>query len=194
MNSNTKCKLGIPSPSAYFHKRMEQVILVDAEDQPIGAMEKMEAHRRGALHRAFSIMIFNSRGEVLLQKRAQGKYHSGGLWTNACCSHPNPGDEMETAVKRRVRHEMGLEVSPAYAFRFIYRAEVGNGLIEHEYDHVYTATSDDAPVINTLEVEQWKLVDTATLLEDVARHPARYTPWFRLILAHPEFLAAHPSG
>lgn len=170
------------------------MILVDAEDQPMGTMEKIEAHRKGALHRAFSIMIFNSKGEVLLQKRAQGKYHSGGLWTNACCSHPNPGDEMEAAVKRRVMHEMGMEVSPTYAFRFIYRAEVGNGLIEHEYDHVYTATSDDTPVINTVEVEQWKLVDTMTLLEDVARHPAPYTPWFRLILGHPEFLAAHASG
>lgn len=173
---------------------MEQVILVDTNDQPVGVMEKLEAHRQGALHRAFSIMIFNSRGEVLLQKRAQGKYHSGGLWTNACCSHPNPGDDLETALQRKLKFEMGLDLLPFFSFKFIYRADVGNGLTEHEYDHVYVGTSDDTPVINTHEVEDWKFMDPTALFEDVANRPAMYTPWFRLILTHPEFVATGPSA
>jgi len=172
---------------------MEQVILVDTNDQPVGAMEKMQAHRQGALHRAFSIMIHNSKGEVLLQKRAQGKYHSGGLWTNACCSHPNPGDEMLAAVQKKLKHEMGMEVLPVFAFKFMYRADVGNGLTEHEYDHVYMGTSDESPEINKHEVQDWKFMDTASLFEDVANRPGVYTPWFRFILAHPDFVATGSS-
>lgn len=173
---------------------MEQVILVDTNDQPVGAMEKMAAHRQGVLHRAFSIMIFNSKGEVLLQRRAQIKYHSGGLWTNACCSHPSPGEDMEAAMQRKLKLEMGLEVFSAFAFKFIYHADVGNGLTEHEYDHVYMGTSDATPVINTHEVEDWKFMDTPALLGDVARRPGLYTPWFRLILTHPEFVTTSSSA
>lgn len=173
---------------------MEQVILVNTKDQAIGAMEKMDAHRRGALHRAFSIMIFNSKGDVLLQKRAQAKYHSGGLWTNACCSHPNPGEDMLAAVQRKLKHEMGLTVLPCFAFRFIYHADVGNGLTEHEFDHVYMGTTDETPEINAHEVEDWKFMDTVSLLEDVANRPEIYTPWFRLILTHPDFVARVSSA
>lgn len=165
---------------------MEQVILVDAHDREIGTMEKMEAHRRGALHRAFSIMVFNSKGEVLLQKRAQGKYHSGGLWTNACCSHPNPGDNMEHSVARKLMSEMGITLSPAFAFKFLYRADVGNGLIEHEYDHVYSGTCDTTPFINPGEVEEWKFMPAAALLEHIDAFPSLYTPWFKMIVMHPE--------
>lgn len=180
--------------SAYFSFQMEKVILVDTEDQPIGTMEKMEAHRQGALHRAFSIMIFNSKGEVLLQKRAKSKYHSGGLWTNACCSHPGPGDDIELATQKKLMLEMGLDVSPVFAFKFLYHADVGKGLIEHEYDHVYIGISDDLPVINTHEVEDWKLMKASALHEHVGAHPGTYTPWFRLILTHPDFVSLNPSG
>lgn len=185
---------GIPSPSAYFHDRMEQVILVNTKDQPVGVMEKMEAHRQGALHRAFSVVIFNSKGEVLLQKRAQAKYHSGGLWTNACCSHPNPGEDMIAAVQRKLKHEMGLTVLPLFIFKFTYHADVGNGLTEHELDHVYTATCDETPQINRQEVEDWKFMDTVSLFEDVVNQPEIYTTWFRLILKHPDFVAAGSSA
>jgi isopentenyl-diphosphate delta-isomerase len=167
---------------------MEHVILVDTNDREIGTMEKMEAHRKGALHRAFSIMVYNSQGDVLLQKRAKGKYHSGGLWTNACCSHPRPGDAIEETTRKKLMAEMGLDILPVYSFKFIYKANVDNGLIEHEFDHVFLGTSDKFPVIDTQEVEEWKFVPAEDLLSDVLRRPGNYTPWFRLILNRPEFL------
>ncbi|MDV3307703.1 MAG: isopentenyl-diphosphate Delta-isomerase [Cyclobacteriaceae bacterium] len=167
---------------------MEHVILVDVHDREIGTMEKIEAHRKGALHRAFSIMVFNSSGEVLLQKRAQDKYHSGGLWTNACCSHPNPGDEIGDAISRKLMSEMGITLVPTFAFKFLYRADVGNGLIEHEYDHVYSGTCDTTPSINPSEVEAWKFMAPAALMEHVEAFPNLYTPWFRIILSHPELV------
>lgn len=164
---------------------MEHVILVDVHDRQIGTMEKMEAHRKGMLHRAFSVMVFNSKGEVLLQKRAQDKYHSGGLWTNACCSHPNPGDDIADAISRKLMSEMGIALTPDFAFKFLYRADVGNGLIEHEYDHVYKGTCDTTPSINPQEVEDWKFITPSTLLEHINTFPALYTPWFRIMLKHP---------
>ena len=117
---------------------MTKVVLVDETDLETGTMEKMEAHLLGVLHRAFSIFIFNSKGEFLLQQRAQGKYHNGGLWTNTCCSHPNPGEDILKAASRRLSEEMGFQTSLSPAFTFIYKASFDNGLTEHEFDHVFT--------------------------------------------------------
>lgn len=164
---------------------MEMVILVDHNDVAIGTMEKMEAHRRGELHRAFSVLVFNSKGEILLQKRALHKYHSGGLWTNACCSHPQPGEKMEDAARRRLREEMGIDLQPEYAYKFIYKTDLDQNLVEHEYDHVYKATFNGEPSINKAEVDDWKFVDLAWLKTDVSRNPEAYTYWFKLILSHP---------
>ena len=165
---------------------MEKVVLVDEFDNAIGTMEKMEAHRQGVLHRAFSILLFNSKGEILLQKRAQGKYHSAGLWTNTCCSHPLPGESVEDAAYRKLKQEMGIELQTEFAYKFIYQAPLDNGLTEHEYDHVLTGTFDGTPHINIQEVEDWKFVHITSLKEDIARHPERYTYWFKLIMNHTE--------
>lgn len=166
---------------------MEKVILVDERDNPIGDMEKMEAHRKGLLHRAFSILVFNSKGEVLLQKRSQGKYHSGGLWTNTCCSHPQPGENLEAAVRKRLKHEMGIDVKPEFVYKFIYRASLTDNLTEHEYDHVFIGTFDGEPDVNDHEVEDWKFINVKILRNDMLRNPDAYTCWFRLIINHPEF-------
>lgn len=165
---------------------MEHVILVDTDNNERGTMEKLEAHRKGVLHRAFSILLFNSSGKILLQKRSQNKYHSAGLWTNTCCSHPLPGESLEVATRRRLREEMGIDMQPEYSHTFIYRAELDRGLIEHELDHVFTGTYDDAPQVNKEEVEDWKYVDLRWLREDILKHPASYTAWFKLIVNHPE--------
>src|SRR6185436_4532771 len=111
---------------------MEYVILVDTDDNDLGTMEKVEAHRKGVLHRAFSVLLFNSKGEMLLQKRARQKYHSAGLWSNACCSHPRPGERMEVATRRKLRQEMGIDVPCEFAYKFIYEVPLENGLTEHE--------------------------------------------------------------
>jgi len=161
---------------------MEQVILVDQDDNAIGTMEKMEAHQKGLLHRAFSVVIVNSKGELLLQKRAQSKYHSGGLWTNACCSHPLPGESLENATHRKLKQEMGIDLKTEYAYKFIYRTTFDSGLIEHECDHVFTGIFDGDPVINTHEVEDWKFISPNELRLDIRLHPGNYTYWFKLIL------------
>lgn len=163
---------------------MEEVILVDRDDNPIGTMEKMEAHRKGLLHRAFSVIIFNSKGEILLQKRAKSKYHSGGLWTNACCSHPLPDETMERATQRKLKQEMGIDLKTEYAYKFIYNTNLDSGLIEHEYDHVFTGVFDGEPVINAQEVEDWKFISPEQLRLDVKLNPEKYTYWFKLILDH----------
>ena len=118
------------------------VILVNEQDEPIGLMEKMEAHEKGLLHRAFSILIFNSNGEMLLQQRASGKYHSPNLWTNACCSHPMPGESLFDAAHRRLKEEMGFDTFLSHAFTFTYRTDFDNGLTEHEIDNVFTGIFD----------------------------------------------------
>lgn len=160
---------------------MEQVILVDNNDNEVGTMEKLEAHQKGLLHRAISVVVFNSKGELLLQKRSRQKYHSGGLWTNACCSHPRPGEPAATAARRRLKEEMGIDVQPEYSFTFTYRAELGNNLTEHEVDHVFTAIFDGQPIINTDEVEDWKFADLNSIRADIARDPKAYTHWFKLM-------------
>jgi isopentenyl-diphosphate delta-isomerase len=161
---------------------MEQVILVDSYDNAIGTMEKMEAHRQGVLHRAFSVVVFNSKGELLLQKRALTKYHSGGLWTNTCCSHPTTSEPIEQTARRRLQYEMGIDVAPAFAFKFTYHASLDHGLTEHELDHVFTATFDGSPHVNPAEVSDWKYVDLQNLRTDMTRVPEHYTAWFKYIV------------
>ncbi len=161
---------------------MEHVILVDSEDKAIGTMEKMEAHRKGILHRAFSILLFNPKGEILLQKRAKEKYHSGGLWTNACCSHPLPNESMENATRRKLWQEMGIDTPTNFVYKFFYQAKLDANLFEHECDHVFTGTFDGKPKINSNEVEDWKFVSLDQLLLDAQQNPEQYTYWFKLIL------------
>jgi len=168
---------------------MEHVILVDQEDNFVGTMEKMEAHRRGVLHRAFSILLFNKKGELLLQKRSQAKYHSGGLWTNTCCSHPLPGETMEHATQRKLKQEMGIDVKAEFAYKFIYQATLDKGLVEHELDHVFIGQFDGVPEINKEEVEDWKFIDLTILRDDIQRQPQAYTAWFMLMINHAELHA-----
>lgn len=165
---------------------MTEVILVDANDNAIGTMEKMEAHEKGLLHRAFSVLIFNSKRELLIQKRASTKYHSGGLWTNTCCSHPTPQESIEQAAKRRLKEEMGIEAEPAFTYKFIYKTDLDKNLIEHEVDHVLTAQFDGEPKVNENEVEDWKYVGLKELQRDAQDNPHLYTEWFKLILKHQE--------
>ncbi|MFA7379355.1 MAG: isopentenyl-diphosphate Delta-isomerase [Bacteroidia bacterium] len=162
--------------------QQEQVILVNESDEPIGEMEKMLAHEQGVLHRAFSVFIFNAKGEVLLQQRALSKYHSPGLWTNTCCSHPRPGETTEQATHRRLKEEMGFDCTLQHKFSFIYKVQFDNGLYEHELDHVYTGVYEDEPSINPDEVNTFKWMKWEQLLEDVNKNMADYTFWLRQIL------------
>ena len=164
---------------------MEHVILVDAIDREIGTMEKMEAHKKGLLHRAFSILLFDDQGRMLIQKRAVGKYHSSGLWTNTCCSHPLPGESLDQATRRRLKEEMGIDLQPAFSHAFIYSAELDQDLIEHEYDHVFVGTFNGTPKVNEKEVQDWKYVDVQWLQRDMETHPDNYTEWFKLIFRQP---------
>ena len=158
----------------------EYVVLVDEQDQQLGIMEKMAAHIVPRLHRAFSIFIFNSKGELLLQQRAMSKYHSPGLWTNTCCSHPYNGETLEQATARRLKEEMGLTCDMHEVFTFVYKAPVGLGLIEHEFDHVWFGQCDDIPVINTDEVAAFKYMSLNDIAEDLKAHPEQYTEWFKI--------------
>lgn len=160
----------------------DQLVLVDKEDNTLGTIEKMAAHEKGLLHRAFSVLIYNSKGEMLIHKRAESKYHCGGLWTNACCSHPMPDESPYDAANRRLMEEMGMQAHLEYCFAFIYKAPFENGLIEHEYDHVFKAITDDLPEPDSSEVSDWKYMSTDVLKKDVKDFPERYTVWFRLIL------------
>ena len=159
----------------------ERVILVDERDVIIGLMPKMEAHRKGVLHRAFSVFIFKSSRELLIQKRSSQKYHSPGLWTNTCCSHQRDGESTIDAANRRLKEEMGLNVDMEEIFSFIYKANLKNGLIEHEFDHVLVGYTDLSPKINVEEVEDWKWVDLSFLEQDLERNPNNYTEWFKII-------------
>lgn len=158
----------------------EEVILVDVQDNATGTMEKMEAHRKGLLHRAFSVFLFNDKGQMLLQQRALNKYHSGGLWTNTCCSHPRPGEKTESAASRRLQEEMGIVTSLEKAFSFVYKAELDNALTEHEFDHVYVGVFDGQPQINPNEVHAFKWEDPLNIRNDIAEHPQCYTAWFKI--------------
>ncbi|MFN3916582.1 MAG: isopentenyl-diphosphate Delta-isomerase [Flavobacteriales bacterium] len=161
---------------------MEYVILVDEQDNPLGLMEKMEAHEKGVLHRAFSVFVFNSNREMLLQQRAFGKYHSGGLWTNTCCSHPRNGESAEEAAHRRLQEEMGFDCALKKVFYFIYKKDLDNHLTEHEFDHVFIGTYDGVPNINPEEVQSYKFVAMSELLQDVKNNGESYTEWFKICL------------
>lgn len=158
----------------------EFVVLVDENDRQVGIMEKMAAHIVPRLHRAFSVFIFNSKGELLLQQRALSKYHSPGLWTNTCCSHPRNGESDQQAAERRLMEEMGLQCEMHEVFTFIYKAPVGLGLTEHEFDHVFFGKSDDAPLINPDEVAAWKYMSPNDITADMELHPEQYTEWFKI--------------
>lgn len=165
----------------------EEVILTDANDQPVGVCEKMEAHEKGLLHRAFSVFIFNSDGKMLLQRRALEKYHSGGLWTNACCSHPRPGEDTLAAAKRRLQEELGFTCPIIPAFTFLYKADFENGLTEHEFDHVFTGTYDDLPKPAASEVMDYCYKSLAEIEEDIQADPQKFTAWF--LIAIPKLAA-----
>jgi isopentenyl-diphosphate delta-isomerase len=162
------------------------VILVNENDVALGSMEKMEAHRQGLLHRAFSIFVFNDNGDVMLHRRAREKYHSGGLWTNTCCSHPLMGETVMEAANRRLQEEMGFQCKLKEEFSFIYKAELDNDLTEHEYDHVLTGIYNDEPVINPDEVWEWKWFSRKELQEKLTAEPEMFTEWF--LIAYPELL------
>jgi isopentenyl-diphosphate delta-isomerase len=161
---------------------MERVILVDEHDRELGAAEKMAAHVAGRLHRAFSIFVFNSAGQLLLQRRARAKYHSGSLWSNTCCGHPRPGESTPAAARRRLREEMNFDCELRAAFEFLYRAEFANELIEHEYDHVFVGEFDGAFVAEESEVEDWKWTTLDELRRDVRARPDDYTYWLKAVL------------
>ncbi len=160
----------------------EYLILTDENDHAIGMMEKLLVHKLGLLHRAFSIFIFNTRGEILLQQRAKDKYHSGGLWSNACCSHPRFEENISDAVERRLWEEMGIRADTNFAFSFIYKVTFDNGLTEHEYDHVYFGITDDTPVPNKTEVCNWKYMNLSELKYDIEKQPGNYSEWMKLCL------------
>ncbi|MFK8045677.1 MAG: isopentenyl-diphosphate Delta-isomerase [Crocinitomicaceae bacterium] len=159
---------------------IENVILVDENDQELGIMEKMEAHQKGVLHRAFSVFVFNSKGEMLLQKRASSKYHSPNLWTNTCCSHPRINENTIDAAYRRLMEEMGMTCELDYAFNFMYKVELDQGLYEHELDHVFIGKSDTKPVINKSEVNSYKYTAPSIIAEQIKTNPTEYTEWFKI--------------
>ena len=157
---------------------MNEVILVDTNDTPVGRMDKIEAHRKALLHRAFSVFIFNSKGEMLLQQRSDKKYHSGGLWTNACCSHPAPGEDTLIAASRRLKEELGFTTPLAKAFTFSYRTDFENGLTENEFDHVFVGEYDGGIAINREEVMDFCYQEMPQLRAQMELHPEHYTAWF----------------
>jgi isopentenyl-diphosphate delta-isomerase len=159
---------------------MEEVILVDESDKPLGVMEKMEAHRKALLHRAFSVFILNSKGEMLLQQRSVTKYHSGGLWTNACCSHPRPGEDTGQAAGRRLAEELGFTTQLEEVFDFTYKSEFENGLTEYEYDHVFVGYYDEDIHPDPAEVCAYKFLSPEAIEAGLAAHPEAYTSWFHL--------------
>ena len=158
----------------------EKVILVDKNDNQVGLMPKLEAHEKGILHRAFSVFIFNSKYELLLQKRSSSKYHSGGLWTNTCCSHPREGEDILDAANRRLDEEMGIKTSLRKVYDFIYKAELDNQLTEHEFDHVFYGVCDNDPILNKDEAEDFKWVDMEKLNNDIIKNEDNYTVWFKI--------------
>jgi len=156
------------------------VILVDEQDNPIGVHEKLDAHKQGLLHRAFSIFIFNSKGEMLLQQRAINKYHCGGLWTNACCSHPVPGEQTDLAAIRRIKEELGFMVPVQKIFDFVYTASFSNGLTEYEFDHVFVGEYDGVIQYNPEEVMDISYKPLADISDLLQINPKQFTPWFAI--------------
>lgn len=174
--------------SGYTHSEFavaeDDVVLVDEHDQSIGFAPKLSAHQNGGkLHRAFSVFIFNARGKMLIQQRAWGKYHFGGRWTNACCSHPRRDELPLQAAQRRLQEEFGFKTELQEIFSFVYRAvDNSSGLTEHEYDHVFAGQFDGEPAANPTEIAAWKWIDVMELEVDVRKNPQHYTPWFQQII------------
>ena len=163
---------------------LEKVILVDANDNEIGSMEKIEAHEKAVLHRAFSIFVFNDQGHMMLQRRALSKYHSPGLWTNTCCSHPRPGESLREATSRRIVEEMGFTCEMKEVFSFIYKAPFDHGLTEHELDHVVIGKYNGEPVINADEVAEWKWIEVDKLLKDDHQYKLETLPHIHEAVFH----------
>jgi isopentenyl-diphosphate Delta-isomerase len=168
----------------------EMVILVDHHDREIGVEEKMKAHREGKLHRAFSVFVFNEKGEMLLQKRSLQKYHSGSLWTNACCSHPRPGEMIAQGAVRRLKEEMGFVCKLKKAFHFIYNAKLDGGLIEHEFDHVFIGSYNGEIYPNANEVADYRWLSMQTIKYELDNFPKKYTAWFKIAFERTEFRQA----
>jgi len=158
----------------------EEVVLVNSNGDMTGTMEKLQAHIAGELHSAFSVFIFNSKGQLLLQRRALSKYHSGGKWSNTCCSHPRPGEDIKSAAKRRLIEEMGMTCELQHIFSFTYRAELDKGLTEHEYDHVFVGFSDTLPVPIAAEVEDFSYVELSDLETELLLAPQKFTAWLKI--------------
>lgn len=160
-----------------------KVILVDDKDKEIGLEEKLKAHQNGGhLHRAISVFVFNSKRQLLLQQRANSKYHAGNQWANTVCSHPFPDETVEAAAHRRLKEEMGFDCDMKEKFTFTYKAEVGNGLTEHEFDHVFYGTYEGEPKPDPSEVSDWKWVGLPDLKADIVANPQKYAPWLRLMI------------
>lgn len=172
---------------------MPQVILVDKNDNEIGAEEKIKAHHRGLLHRALSVFIFNSEGELMIQQRAKNKYHCGGLWSNTVCSHPIPGEKTIGAAHRRLKEELGFDCKLEEIFSFIYKSKFNNGLTEYELDHVFVGTFNKAPAPNSDEVSDWKWINLKNLSKDVSKNPDKYTYWFKKIFKDVFLKAEHKN-
>lgn len=160
---------------------MAEIILVDENDNQIGTGEKLEVHRQGKLHRAFSVLIFNPKGELLLQKRAKSKYHSGGLWSNTCCSHPTVGERIKDSAERRLFEEMGIKTKLKEIFSFVYKAKFED-LTEYEFDHVFEGRFNGNPNPEPEEAEDWKWMNLAELKKDIKENPKNYTEWFKIII------------
>lgn len=158
------------------------VILVDPFDTPVGTAPKLEAHEKGLLHRAVSVLLFNSRGELLIQRRAAGKYHSAGLWANTCCTHPEVGEPSLAAAVRRLREELGITARLTPLKTFTYRARLDNGMQEHEFDHLFTGRCDQLPSPDPSEVSECRYLPLAVLRKEMRRHPERFAVWFRIIV------------
>ncbi len=169
----------------------EKVILVNKADHEIGEAEKMKVHKEGLLHRAFSVFIFNSRDQLLLQRRSKTKYHSPSLWSNTCCSHPRPSENILEAAHRRLKGEMGFDCDIRKDFSFIYKVQFDGGLFEHEYDHVFVGTCDKEPVPNPEEVDECKWVSMDRLKRDIRNNPEHYTYWFKKAVGR---IASHPAN
>lgn len=179
---------------------VERVVLVDPSDAEIGVEEKLRAHQTGLLHRAFSVFVFHPSGALLLQKRASDKYHSGGLWSNTCCGHPRPGNDLRAEARRRLKEEMGIECALKKVFDFRYHSALPGGLTENELDHVFVGVSAQEPVPDPTEVEEWRWQRPRQIEQDLANDPTAYTVWFpiawRGVMNHPATRRARtaPTG